>query len=72
MQKNIHPLYKTITAVCSCGASFETRSTLNKEIMKLDVCSQCHPFFTGQSRVMDHEGRVEQFNKRYKGLFKRK
>ncbi len=72
MKKNIHPQYKTIMAVCSCGASFETRSTLNKEVMKLDVCSKCHPFFTGQSRIMDHEGRVEQFNKRYKGLFKRK
>lgn len=71
MQKDIHPPYKTITAVCSCGATFETRSTLNEETMKLDICSECHPFYTGQSRVMDQEGRVEQFNKRYKG-FKRK
>ena len=71
MQKNIHPSYKTVQVLCSCGNTWETRSTLNKEKMSLDVCSKCHPFFTGQSRVMDTEGRVEAFNKRYKG-FKRK
>ena len=72
MKKNTHPPYKIIQVVCSCGNTWETRSTLNKETMKLEVCSKCHPFFTGQSRVMDTEGRVEAFNKRYKGLFKRK
>ena len=69
--KKIHPQYKEITVVCSCGNTWETRSTLNKETMKLEVCSKCHPFFTGQSRVMDTAGRVEKFNTRYKG-FKRK
>lgn len=71
MKKDIHPLYKTITAICSCGATFETRSTLTKEKMNLDICSECHPFYTGQSRVVDTLGRVDKFNKRYKG-FKRK
>jgi large subunit ribosomal protein L31 len=71
MKKDTHPPYKNITVVCSCGATFETRSTLTKEKMNLDVCSKCHPFFTGQSRVMDTAGRVEKFNTRYKA-FKRK
>ena len=71
MQKNIHPQYKTIAVVCQCGATFKTRSTLGKETMKLDICSNCHPFFTGQSSVVDTLGRVDKFNKRYKG-FKRK
>jgi large subunit ribosomal protein L31 len=70
MQKKIHPEYKTIKVVCSCGNTWETRSTLTKEKMNLDVCSKCHPFFTGQSRVMDTAGRVEKFKNRYKG-FKR-
>ena len=69
--KKIHPQYKEITVVCSCGNTWETRSTLNKETMKLEVCSKCHPFYTGQSRVVDTLGRVDKFNKRYKG-FKRK
>jgi large subunit ribosomal protein L31 len=71
MKKKIHPQYKEITVICSCGNTWGTRSTLNKETMKLEVCSKCHPFFTGQSRVMDTEGRVEKFNARFKG-FRRK
>ena len=71
MKKEIHPPYKTITAICSCGATFETRSTLTTETMKLDICSKCHPFYSGESRVVDTLGRVDKFNKRYKG-FKRK
>jgi large subunit ribosomal protein L31 len=70
-KKDIHPPYKDITAVCSCGNTWETKSTLTKEKMNLDVCSKCHPFYTGQSRVMDTAGRVEKFNARFKG-FKRK
>ena len=70
--KKIHPQYKEITVACSCGHTWITRSTLNKEKMNLDVCSKCHPFYTGQSRVMDTAGRVEKFNNRYKGVFKRK
>jgi len=70
-KKNIHPTYKTIEVVCSCGNTWVTRSTLNEETMKLEVCSKCHPFFTGKSRVMDTAGRVDKFNQRFKG-FKRK
>lgn len=70
-KKNIHPTYKTIEVVCSCGNTWVTRSTLTTEKMNLDVCSKCHPFFTGKSRVMDTAGRVEKFNQRFKG-FQRK
>ena len=70
-KKDIHPPYKQITVICSCGETFVTGSTLTKEKMNLDVCSKCHPFYTGQSRVMDTEGRVDKFNKRFKG-FRRK
>ena len=70
-KKDIHPQYKQITVICSCGETFVTGSTLTKEKMNLDVCSKCHPFYTGQSRVMDTEGRVDKFNKRFKG-FRRK
>ena len=71
MQKDIHPTYKKITAVCSCGNTFETRSTMGKEKMSLEVCTQYHPFYTGKSRVMDTAGRVDKFKKKY-GAFKRK
>jgi len=71
MKEGIHPKYKTIMATCSCGHSFETRSTLEKEVMNLDVCSKCHPFYTGKSRVMDTLGRVEKFKSKY-SAFKRK
>jgi len=71
MKKDTHPTYKTVDVVCSCGNTWETRSTFDKEKMMLDVCSKCHPFFTGKSRVMDTAGRVEQFKNRYKS-FKRK
>ena len=56
--------YYKITATCAaCGAEFETGSTLDK--IRVDVCSQCHPFFTGESRILDTEGRVEKFKKKY-------
>ena len=70
-KKDIHPPYKQNTVICSCGETFVTGSTLTKEKMALDVCSKCHPFYTGQSRVMDTAGRVEKFNARFKG-FRRK
>lgn len=55
--------YQTLTATCVCGASFETGSTL--ETVRVDVCSNCHPFFTGENRILDTEGRVEKFRKKY-------
>jgi large subunit ribosomal protein L31 len=63
MKKNIHPTYYNKAKVrCACGNSFETGST--KEFIEVEVCSKCHPFFTGQERMMDTMGRVEKFKTR--------
>ncbi len=66
MREGIHPKYNEITAVCSCGNSFKTRSTYGQDL-QLDVCSQCHPFYTGKQKVMDTAGRIDRFQKRFGG-----
>ncbi|MEI5640370.1 MULTISPECIES: 50S ribosomal protein L31 [unclassified Pseudoalteromonas] len=71
MKEGIHPKYETITASCSCGNKFETRSTLCKDI-HLDVCSACHPFYTGKQKILDTGGRVDRFNKRFGALSSKK
>ena len=63
MKTKTHPKYQTCTVHCACGNTFETRSTLAK--INVDICSNCHPFFTGQQRIVDTAGRVERFNKRF-------
>jgi len=63
VKPDIHPDYKTATIHCACGNTIETRST--KEDIRLDVCSACHPFFTGEQRIVDTAGRVERFMRRY-------
>lgn len=63
MKEGIHPEYETATVSCSCGNKFETRST--KSEIKTEICSDCHPFYTGKEKMMDTEGRVERFNKKY-------
>ena len=62
MQKEIHPDYQEVTATCACGAQFKTGSTL-KEI-RVDICSACHPLFTGKQKILDTEGRVDKFMKK--------
>ncbi|MAT39743.1 MAG: 50S ribosomal protein L31 [Ectothiorhodospiraceae bacterium] len=69
MKENIHPRYHRCEVTCSCGNTFVTRST--KPTMKLELCSACHPFFTGKQKIIDSAGRVEKFNQRY-GNYKRK
>ena len=64
MKKEVHPAYAEIKATCSCGNVVETRSTVGKDI-HLDICSACHPFYTGQQKVMDTAGRIDKFNKRF-------
>jgi len=64
MKADIHPKYSDITATCSCGNVIKTRSTLTEDIL-LDVCSECHPFFTGKQKVLDTGGRVDRFKKRF-------
>ena len=64
MKPDIHPNYTDMTVTCSCGNSFSTRSTLGKDFL-VDVCSACHPFYTGQQRVIDTAGRVDKFRRKY-------
>ncbi|HEV8376302.1 MAG TPA: 50S ribosomal protein L31 [Candidatus Polarisedimenticolia bacterium] len=63
MKAKIHPEYKEVTVVCACGESFVTRST--RKELRLEICSKCHPFFTGKQKLIDTAGRVERFNRRY-------
>ncbi len=63
MRKEIHPDYMTCQVSCACGNSFESRS--NKPEMRIDICSECHPFFTGSEKIVDAAGRVEKFKKKY-------
>lgn len=70
MKADIHPTYKEVTVNCSCGNSFITKSTTDKDSLNLDVCSKCHPFYTGKQKIVDTAGRVEKFKSRY-GAFKR-
>ncbi|RME35822.1 MAG: 50S ribosomal protein L31 [Gammaproteobacteria bacterium] len=71
MKPNIHPDYHEITVICSCGNSFRTRSTLAQDELHLDVCSACHPFYTGKQKIVDTAGRVDKFNKKFGALGKR-
>ncbi len=64
MQAGIHPEYKEITVTCSCGSTFTTRSTLGTDL-QVEVCSNCHPFFTGKQKIVDTGGRVDKFRKKY-------
>jgi large subunit ribosomal protein L31 len=63
VKPDLHPFYKTITVVCACGNSFETRST--SPSIHVEVCSQCHPYFTGKQRLLDTAGRVDRFRRKY-------
>jgi len=64
MKTDIHPEYSEITATCSCGNVIKTRSTMRNDL-HLDVCSACHPFYTGKQKVLDTGGRIDRFNKRF-------
>jgi large subunit ribosomal protein L31 len=64
MKANIHPEYKEIKVTCSCGNSWQTRSTMDKEL-HVEVCSACHPFYTGKQKIVDTAGRVERFRQKY-------
>ncbi len=64
MKKDIHPKYEKATVSCVCGNSFENRTTVGD--IKVEICSKCHPFYTGKSRILDTAGRVDRFMKKYK------
>ena len=65
MKKNIHPEYAETQVTCTCGNTFTTRSTVKNGAIHSDVCSQCHPFYTGKQKILDTGGRVARFEKRY-------
>lgn len=65
MKKGIHPDYHDITVSCTCGNEFQTRSTYEGEHLRVDVCSVCHPFYTGKQKILDTGGRVARFEARY-------
>lgn len=64
MKQEIHPKYNEVNVTCACGNSFTTRSTLGEEL-HIEICSECHPFFTGKQKLVDTAGRVDRFNRRY-------
>ena len=66
MKKEIHPTYIKSTASCACGATFEVGST--RENIKVEICSKCHPFFTGKQKLVDSAGRIDRFKKKYAGF----
>ncbi len=64
MKPEIHPKYSEINVTCSCGSAFKTQSTLGKNLT-IEVCSECHPFYTGKQKIVDTAGRVEKFRQKY-------
>jgi large subunit ribosomal protein L31 len=63
MKAGIHPAYNAVKVICACGSQFETRSS-HKGDIRLEICSSCHPFFTGRQKLIDTEGRVDRFQKK--------
>ncbi len=64
MKEGVHPKYTEITVTCTCGNTFQTRSTLGTHL-EVEVCSNCHPFYTGKQKIVDSGGRVDRFRKKY-------
>jgi large subunit ribosomal protein L31 len=64
MKAGIHPDYKTVNVHCACGATWQTKSTKGPEL-RLEICSNCHPFFTGKQKLIDAAGRIERFTRKY-------
>ncbi len=65
MKDAIHPDYHPVMVHCACGHTFKTRSTMKGESLRVEICSNCHPFFTGKQKLLDTAGRVERFQKKY-------
>lgn len=65
MKENIHPEYHDVVVECACGEKFTTGSTTTDPVIKVDICSKCHPYFTGKQKLVDTGGRVDKFKKRY-------
>ena len=69
MKADLHPKYAEVQVTCSCGSVFSTRSTMSKPL-HIEVCSECHPFYTGKQKIVDTAGRVEKFNQKFGNLRK--
>ena len=65
MKAETHPNYNDVAVTCSCGNVFNTRSTVGKDALSIEVCSQCHPFYTGKQKIVDTAGRVDKFRQKY-------
>lgn len=65
MKQGIHPNYHQATVVCACGATFQTGTTKDTDVIKVEICNKCHPYFTGKQKLVDAGGRVDKFNKKY-------
>ena len=65
MKQKIHPAYQEISVTCSCGHKFKTHSALTRKEFHLEICSKCHPFYTGQQKIVDTSGRLEKFRQKY-------
>lgn len=65
MKEAIHPDYHEVHVTCSCGTKFVTRSTMDKKELNIEICSKCHPFYTGQQKIIDTAGRVDKFKRKY-------
>jgi large subunit ribosomal protein L31 len=72
MKLSIHPNYKEIKVTCSCGNIFTTQSTLGRDSLQIEVCSQCHPFYSGKQKLVDSAGRVDKFRKKYANFASKK
>ena len=67
MRDKIHPEYTDIEVTCACGQTYQTRSTIKDEKIRVDICASCHPFYTGKQKFVDSAGRVEKFQKKFGG-----
>jgi len=66
MKENIHPEYHEVTVQCACGNTFKTGSCVSGDVIKIEICNKCHPFFTGKQKIVDTSGRVDKFQQRLK------
>lgn len=71
MKPEIHPNYHEVNVTCSCGNKFTTKSAMGKTEFNIEVCSECHPFYTGKQKIVDSAGRVDKFTQKYGNMFKR-
>ena len=65
MKDGIHPNYHEVEVICACGATFKTKSTVNNDVIRVEICKNCHPFYTGKRKVVDTSGRVDKFKKKF-------